>query len=115
MRIKHRVQINVADKNGNVQKVLESKRVGLRKKMQKFLFGEFGELMILSPERSIDGVKHRVQVNFVHENGHLQKSLESRFCGTKNKLLRLLFGDTCEVFVVNAGSTIEGFIVHEVR
>lgn len=40
MRLKHKVRINIADKNGNKQEVLQSEHRSIPKKLLTFLFGD---------------------------------------------------------------------------
>lgn len=57
MRLKHKVKINVADKSGHKQEVLKSQHVSIPKKMLTFLFGEFCDVMIITPGKSVDGIE----------------------------------------------------------
>ena len=57
MQIKHRVRINVADRNGNQQNVLESRKLRVPQRIMKFLFGDFCEVLVLTPGNSVQGVE----------------------------------------------------------
>lgn len=57
MKLKHKVRINIADKNGIKQEVLNSARIRLPRKILTFLFGEFCEILILTPGESVQGIE----------------------------------------------------------
>lgn len=57
MKLKHKVRIKIADRKGDTQEVLESGRVRLPKKLLTFLFGEFCEVMVLTPGETVQGVE----------------------------------------------------------
>ena len=57
MKPKHKIRINVSDRSGNQQKVLESGRVRLPQRLLRLLFGEFSEILILTPGESVQGVE----------------------------------------------------------
>lgn len=48
MKLKHKVRINVADKRGNKQEVLQSEHRSIPKRLLTFLFGEFCEILVLT-------------------------------------------------------------------
>lgn len=57
MKLKHKVRIKIADRKGGTQEVLESGRVRLPKKLLTLLFGEFCEVMVLTPGETVQGVE----------------------------------------------------------
>lgn len=57
MKLKHKVQINVADKRGNKQEVLQSEHRSIPKRLLTFLFGEFCEILVLTPGKSVEGIE----------------------------------------------------------
>ena len=57
MQIKHRVRINVADRNGNQQNVLESRKLRVPQRILRLLFGDFCEVLVLTPDKSVQGVE----------------------------------------------------------
>jgi hypothetical protein len=57
MKLKHKVRIKVADRNGGTQEVLESGHIRLPKKLLTFLFGEFCEVLVLTPGETVQGVE----------------------------------------------------------
>ena len=62
MHIKHRVQICVADNKGKKQEVLGSTRIRLPKRLLKFMFGEFCEVLVLTPGKSVENIEiHEVK------------------------------------------------------
>ena len=46
--MKHKVTINVADRAGNKQTVLQSGTISLPKRLLTFLFGEFTDVLVLT-------------------------------------------------------------------
>lgn len=57
MRIKHKVQINIADRNGHKQEVLQSKHLTIPQKLLTLLFGEFCEVFVLTPGKTVQGIE----------------------------------------------------------
>ena len=55
--MKHRVRINVADRKGHQEKVLQSGIVHIPKRLLRFLFGEFCEVLVLSPGQTVQGIE----------------------------------------------------------
>lgn len=56
---KHKVRINIADKNGNKQEVLQSEHRSIPKKLLTFLFGDFCEVLVLTPGETVQGIEIR--------------------------------------------------------
>ena len=57
MKLKHKVKINIADKNGNKQEVLQSERRSIPQRILKLLFGDFCEVLVLTPGESVQGIE----------------------------------------------------------
>ncbi|WP_455154866.1 hypothetical protein [Stomatobaculum longum] len=57
MILKHKVRIKIADRKGRTQEVLERGRDRLPKKQLKFLFGDFCEVLVLTPGETVQGVE----------------------------------------------------------
>lgn len=57
MRLKHKVRINTADKNGNKQEVLQSEHRSIPKKLLTLLFGDFCEVLVLTPGETVQGIE----------------------------------------------------------
>ncbi len=47
MKLKHKAKINIADRDGHKQEVLQSEHRSLSKRLLNFLFGEFCEILVL--------------------------------------------------------------------
>ena len=56
MAIKHKVIINVTDENGNKKKVLRGGELTLPHKIIKFLFGDYRQVYLLDPGKSVKSV-----------------------------------------------------------
>ncbi len=56
---KHTVRINVADRNGKKNRVLTSTRFSLPRRLLRFLFGDFCQVLILTPGETVTGVEIR--------------------------------------------------------
>ncbi len=67
MGLKHRVSINIADKNGCKQKVLQSEHRSIPKKLLTFLFGEFCEILVLTPGETVQGIEIKEMRGESHE------------------------------------------------
>lgn len=57
MRLKHKVRINIADKSGKKQEVLQSEHRSIPKRLLTFLFGEFCEVLVLTPGETVQGIE----------------------------------------------------------
>lgn len=57
MKLKHKIKINVADRNGHKQEILQSERRSIPKKLLSFLFGEFCEVLVLTPGETVEGIE----------------------------------------------------------
>lgn len=57
MRLKHKVKINIADLNGHKQEILQSERRSIPKKLLTFLFGDFCEVLVLTPGETVQGIE----------------------------------------------------------
>ncbi len=55
--LRHKVQINIADSKGCKQKVLTSTSMSIPKKLISMIFGEFCEVLVLTPGKSVDGIE----------------------------------------------------------
>ena len=55
--MKHKVKINVADRSGNGSEVLRAGKLSMPKRIVKFLFGDFCEVMVLKPGKTVVGVE----------------------------------------------------------
>lgn len=56
MAIKHKVIINVTDANGNNIEVLRGGQLTLPQKIIKFLFGDYRQVFLLDPGKSVQSV-----------------------------------------------------------
>lgn len=57
MKLKHRVRINIADRNGQKQEVLQSEHRSVPKRLLTFLFGESCEVLVLRPGKSVKSIE----------------------------------------------------------
>lgn len=57
MRLKHKVKINIADRNGHKQEILQSERRSIPKRLLAFLFGDFCEVLVLTPGETVQGIE----------------------------------------------------------
>lgn len=67
MKLKHKVRINIADKNGNKQEVLQSEHRSIRKKLLTLLFGDFCEVLVLTPGETVQGIEIKEMRGESHE------------------------------------------------
>lgn len=56
MKLRHTVKVNVADRKGNKQEILRSTGIRLPKRILKLLFGDFEEMLVIVPEKSVEGI-----------------------------------------------------------
>ena len=59
MKLNHKVRINIADKHGGKQTVLQSRALSLPQRMLTFLFGDFCDILVLTPGNSVRGIEIR--------------------------------------------------------
>ena len=57
MKLKHKVRIKIADRHGRTQNVVESRSFRLPKKLLTMLFGDFCEVLVLTPGESVAGIE----------------------------------------------------------
>lgn len=57
MKTKHKIRIKIADRIGGTKDVLESTRISLPKKLLTLLFGDFCEVLVLTPGETVQGVE----------------------------------------------------------
>lgn len=56
---KHLVKINIGDRYGNKQEVLRSEHRSIPRRLLTLLFGEFCEVLVLTPGESVQGIEIR--------------------------------------------------------
>ena len=71
----HRVQINVANNTGQMQRVLESHRIRLPERLLKLIVGNFCEVLVLTPSASVQNIE-------IHE---VRSDLQKRMGGAVNE------------------------------
>ena len=59
--------------------------------------------------------KHTVRINLANPRGEKKQILTSTRLSLPRRLLRLLFGDFCQVLVLTPGETVTGVEIHENR
>ena len=57
MNLQHRVQINIADRSGQKKQVLGSKKVRLPQRLLNLIFGDFCEVLVLTPGKTVGEVE----------------------------------------------------------
>lgn len=55
--LKHRVSINVCNERGHREPVLHSSKARIPKRLLRWLFGDFCEVMVLSPGKTVCAVE----------------------------------------------------------
>lgn len=60
-------------------------------------------------------LQHRVQINIADRSGQKKQVLGSRKVRLSQRLLNLIFGDFCEVLVLQPGTSVRNIEIHEVR
>ena len=54
---RHIVRINIASRRGDKQRVLTSTRVSLPRRLLRFLFGDFCQVLVLTPSETVEGIE----------------------------------------------------------
>ena len=55
--LNHKIRINIADKLGGKQTVLQSNRISIPKRLLTFIFGDFCDILVLTPGESVKGIE----------------------------------------------------------
>lgn len=55
--LKHRVSINIANREGHREQVLRSGTLRFPKRLLRFLFGDFCDVLVLTPGQTVDTVE----------------------------------------------------------
>ena len=53
----HKVRINIADGKGQKQEVLKSTHRSLPQRLLRFLFGDFSQVLVLTPGESVEWIE----------------------------------------------------------
>ena len=62
MNLQHRVKINIADRSGQKEQVLESKKLCIPRRLLNLFFGDFCEVLVLTPGSTVRDVEiHEVR------------------------------------------------------
>ncbi len=54
---RHIVRINIASRRGDKQRVLTSTRVSLPRRLLRFLFGDFCQVLVMTPGETVEGIE----------------------------------------------------------
>lgn len=54
---RHIVRINIASRRGDKQRILTSTRVSLPRRLIRFLFGDFCQVLVLTPGETVEGIE----------------------------------------------------------
>ena len=54
---KHTVRINIANRRGEKHNVLTSTRVSIPRRILRFLFGDFCQVLVLTPGETVEGIE----------------------------------------------------------
>ena len=54
---KHTVKINITDRRGEKRNVLTSTRVSIPRRILRFLFGDFCQVLVLTPGETVEGIE----------------------------------------------------------
>jgi hypothetical protein len=69
VKLQHRVQINVAQGGGGPQGVLGSRGRKIPARLLRFLFGEYSEVLVLTPGKTVRSVEIHETQEGANENG----------------------------------------------
>jgi hypothetical protein len=69
VKLQHRVRINVAQGGGGTQGVLRSRGRKVPARLIRFLFGEYSEVLVLTPGKTVRSVEIHETQEGVNENG----------------------------------------------
>ncbi len=55
--LRHKVQINIANRKGEKEKVVSGMTLRLPQRLLKMLFGDFTEVLVITPGRTVEGIE----------------------------------------------------------
>ena len=56
-KLKHKVKVNVAGRDGATQEVLTGTSMSLPKRLLRFFFGEMSDVMVITPGNTVEGIE----------------------------------------------------------
>ena len=65
--MKHQIRINVANRSGQPRQIVQGRSLCLPRRLMRFLFGDFCEVLVLAPGRTVCGV----EIHEVHSESEL--------------------------------------------
>lgn len=54
---KHTVKINIVNRHGEKNNVLSTTRVSIPRRILRFLFGDFCQVLVLTPGETVEGIE----------------------------------------------------------
>lgn len=54
---KHTVKINIVNRHGEKHNVLSTTRVSIPRRILRFLFGDFCQVLVLTPGETVEGIE----------------------------------------------------------
>ena len=55
--LRHKVQINIANRKGEKEKVVSGTTFRLPQRLLKMIFGDFTEVLVITPGRTVEGIE----------------------------------------------------------
>jgi hypothetical protein len=55
--LKHKVRINIADRDGHKERVVTGTMMLVPKRLMRMIFGEFTEVLVLTPGKTVEGIE----------------------------------------------------------
>lgn len=55
--LRHKVQINIANRKGEKEKVVSGTTLRLPQRLLKMIFGDFTEVLVITPGRTVEGIE----------------------------------------------------------
>lgn len=56
-KIRHKVKVNVAGRDGERQDVVTGTSMSLPKRLIRFIFGEMSDVMVITPGSTVEGIE----------------------------------------------------------
>ena len=73
--MKHSVRINIADRNGHKERILQSGIVHIPRHLLKFLFGDFCEVLVLTPGQTVEGI----EIHEIRNGGRKSETVRNQY------------------------------------
>lgn len=55
--LRHKIQVSIANRNGEKERVVSGTSLRLPQRLLKLLFGEFTDVLVITPGKTVEGIE----------------------------------------------------------